>query len=115
MPCCNVLFSGAEKRTKRDIHPLTNFSHIWGSLTENYGKPLISRILVWLAKPVPFGRAILSYIPAVAAPCKGAHTEVGSVCAQLTKTFRTRRSSEDVLFSESFSILGLRSKTRKST
>ena len=29
---------------------------------------LFIRVLVWFAKPVPFGRTILSYIPAIAAP-----------------------------------------------
>jgi len=36
---------------------------------------MIFRVLVWLAKPLPYGRAIFSYIPAVAAPWKGAQLE----------------------------------------
>ena len=48
---------------------------IWKDLTENHGRPMIFRVLVWLAKPLPYGRAIFSYIPAVAAPWKGAQPE----------------------------------------
>ena len=33
--------------------------------------PPYVRVLVWLAKPVPFGRAMIVYIPACAAPWKG--------------------------------------------
>ena len=41
-------------------------------VTDSGGKPPCVRVLVWLAKPVPFGRAIIVYIPACAAPWKGA-------------------------------------------
>ena len=41
---CYVLFSGAEKRTKRDIHP-SKSPPIWGDLTENHGRPMIFRVL----------------------------------------------------------------------
>ena len=34
--------------------------------------PPYVRVLVWLAKPVPFGRAMIVYFPACAAPWKGA-------------------------------------------
>jgi len=60
---------------------------------------------------------MVSYIPAVAAPWKGAQPEAEKALINerasmdrerrenQIKTFRTSRSSEDVLFSESSSIL----------
>ena len=41
-------------------------------VTDSGGKPPCVRGLVWLAKPVPYGRAMIVYIPACAAPWKGA-------------------------------------------
>ncbi|MBR4480449.1 MAG: hypothetical protein IKO86_00950 [Prevotella sp.] len=49
--------------------------------------------MVWFAKPVPFGRTILSYIPAVAAPWKGAHPEAENSLS-LTLRQKAQPSSE---------------------
>ena len=62
-----LTFFGAKKEAKK--HPPIPSPSLYGRDVAASGrKPPSVRILVWLAKPVPYGRAILSYIPAVAAP-----------------------------------------------
>jgi len=47
-------FSGAENES-RDIHPLQGL-HLYGEdATENHRKPMIFRVLVWLASLCPSG------------------------------------------------------------
>ena len=65
-------FSGAEKERKR--HPPIPSPSLYGrDVTDSGQRPPYIRVLVWLAKPVPYGRAIIFDIPAIAAPWKGAH------------------------------------------
>jgi hypothetical protein len=62
-----LTFFGAKKEAKK--HPPIPSPSLYGrDVTDSGQKPPYIRILVWLAKPVPFGRAMISYIPAVAAP-----------------------------------------------
>ena len=62
---------------KEDLKPLSKpLANLWQEDVIDSGqRPPSIKILVWFAKPVPYGRTILFYIPAVAAPWKGAHIE----------------------------------------
>ena len=61
-------FSLAQRKELKETSTPSKSPPIWGDLTENHGRPMIFRVMVWLAEPVPYGRAIFFYIPAVAAP-----------------------------------------------
>ena len=67
----NCSFSGAENEP-RDIHPLQGLPLYGEDATDYAGDPLRQGFGM-VRKPVPFGRTMSFYIPAVAAPWKGAH------------------------------------------
>ena len=68
--CCS--FFGA-KNEPRNIHPIQGLPLYGKDAIASGGKPPSGKVLVWLAKPVPYGRAMVFDIPAIAAPWKGAH------------------------------------------
>ena len=84
---------------RRGFEPLSKPpANRWRKDVTDYGQsPPFIRVLVWLAKPVPL---------------RGEPCLFGGLSS---KTFRTRRSLEHVLFSESSSILVSQCETSKST
>ena len=65
-----LTFFGAKKEAKK--HPPPPSRPLYGAgVTDSGGMPPYVRVLVWLAKPVPYGRAMVFYTSPPAPPLEG--------------------------------------------
>ena len=60
-PCRGFFLSSARRKKQRSIHPHQGLPLYGEDAIASEGKPLSGKVLVWLAKPVPFGRAMIIY------------------------------------------------------